>query len=78
MTLEPIRLFDQTGLNTFKHIESDAMNTDHDQPTTSSQYRKIRPAIYKTFLKTKDNDSNTKVCAIEIIIADEADWFKSI
>lgn len=64
MQLETMRCFNKTSLNTFKYIELDVKDNSiaHNQPhSNDNQLRKIRPTIYKTFLRAKNIENNSKV-----------------
>lgn len=62
MELETMRSFNKTSSNTFKYIDSDVKDHSiaHNQPN-NNQFRKIRPTIYKTFLRAKNIENNSKV-----------------
>lgn len=62
MELETVRSFNKTQMNTYKYIESDDTDNPIEQSQlTNKQLRKIRPTIYKTFLKVKNLENNVKV-----------------
>lgn len=60
MELEVVRSFRKTSQNTFEYIPaSDLINSGDD--VLDGHNRKIRPTLYKTFLKTKSVEKNVKV-----------------
>lgn len=62
MEIEPVRLFEQTSPNTFEPINPDIQSSSAElDQQTSHRHRKIRPMIYKTFLKTKQIETIAKV-----------------
>lgn len=60
MELEVVRSFRKTSQNTFEHIPINELNNSEDE-ADDGYNRKIRPTVYKTFLKMKDGEKNTKV-----------------
>lgn len=61
MELEVLRSFRKISQNSFEYISPSEMNNYDDSAALDSHNRKIRPTIYKTFLKTKSTGSNSKV-----------------
>lgn len=63
MQLKTVRSFTKTPLNTFKELDSEeATKIIGESPTIAgNQLRKIRPTIYRTFLKVRNNENVYKV-----------------
>lgn len=54
MELEVVRSFRKTSQNTFEYISArDLSSLEDDRMAINSNNRRIRPTIYKTFLKLK-------------------------
>lgn len=56
-----VRSFRKTSQNTFEHININDLKQYDEDVTLESNNRKIRPTIYKTFLKVKSLENNNKV-----------------
>lgn len=67
MELEIIREFRQTSQNTFEHVNINNLHHVEEMAAIEGHNRKIRPTIYKTFLKVKSLDSDTKVCTASFL-----------
>lgn len=60
MELEGIRSFRKTSQNTFEYIPAcDLKHSDDEAHDT--HHRKIRPTVYKTFIKMRSTEKNAKV-----------------
>lgn len=55
--LEVVRSFRKTSQNTFEYISLSEMNKFDEDIALDCNNRKIRPTIYKTFLKVKSLES---------------------
>ncbi|XP_055324128.1 uncharacterized protein C2orf42 homolog isoform X2 [Sitodiplosis mosellana] len=58
MELEVVRSFRKTSQNTFEYIPASELINSEDEVFDNN--RKIRPTVYKTFLKMKSVDKNAK------------------
>lgn len=68
MELEVIREFRKTSQNTFQHVHANEVNYLNESAAFDGNNRKIRPTIYKTFLRVKSLDNDSKVCTFNEIL----------
>lgn len=61
MELEVVRSFRKTSQNTFEYMPTNSLNISDDE-ASDGYNRKIRPTLYKTFLKVKCVEKQSKVC----------------
>lgn len=63
MQLETIQSFTKTPMNTFRKIETNETFDLNEEKSLvgNHQLKRIRPYIYRTFLKVKNPDSIQKV-----------------